>query len=723
MRLSSKSIQSPAHTSDNNNNNNNSIKSSQNHSLSSSLSRRLRHNRSLRGGAQSPAMFPSKKNRGSSGFAENPEPSSPKVTCIGQVRVKTKKQGKKMKMRACRSKRLSGGGGSGNGGGEVSFRRIEHSQEGLNQSNQQQTTQDCGLNHRNQRWVHLPLTICEALRAFGSEFSCLFPCKSSCFSSGICGGEKGEKERGESSANSCAVFRWLVSLQEGDDEGKRRDIELVVGGEEEEEVVVEREVGRERVMMERECSRRRSIFDDMEFDDLFHNANDNKSKSGEIIDGSEDEEEGGRVSVCIPPKNALLLMRCRSDPMKMASLSRKLWDPPLPQDDDNGVDNVDDEDEVEEAKEDVVKVEDEVENEEEEEEKTEVIEDKAENEEMDEMLEEDMVVSESNAEILPDFAGEEEQIHEEEQKETEEEKQETEQEQSMENRGNSEHEKCEIAEETQVIEDEIIANRSSIESINEEEKVEDGENEQDLLITNLEEEQELELENGESNSTIEEEKEGENAESSELSTITSSTSSCLNSSEESTAESKQEEEQEEEKVTVQCQQEREKVVVEEERRLSMEEKPKEENKSTKLPDCLLLMMCEPKLSMEVSKETWVCSTDFIRWLPERHQSKKSANTKTDGSDESTTKKKKPTPVVGPPAEPPVQQGRSSISFPAGSVANLIEKKLVKAGGYEPFVLTRCKSAPIRPTAKIAAPEMTCGRKLEPHRPATFGVGF
>ncbi|KAK1422008.1 hypothetical protein QVD17_24836 [Tagetes erecta] len=31
-----------------------------------------------------------------------------------------------------------------------------------------------------------------------------------------------------------------------------------------------------------------------------------------------------------------------------------------------------------------------------------------------------------------------------------------------------------------------------------------------------------------------------------------------------------------------------------------------------LPECLLLMMYEPKLSMEVSKETWVSSKDFIR---------------------------------------------------------------------------------------------------------------
>ncbi|KAL4561236.1 hypothetical protein LXL04_033399 [Taraxacum kok-saghyz] len=61
-------------------------------SLSNSRSRNLRNSRSIKGGGASPAMFPTTtgKRRGS-GF-ENPEPSSPKVTCIGQVRVKSKKK-------------------------------------------------------------------------------------------------------------------------------------------------------------------------------------------------------------------------------------------------------------------------------------------------------------------------------------------------------------------------------------------------------------------------------------------------------------------------------------------------------------------------------------------------------------------------------------------------------------------------------------------------------
>ncbi|KNA12292.1 hypothetical protein SOVF_127280 [Spinacia oleracea] len=748
MRLSSKSILSPARA---------AAVSDIKGSLSTSISRRLRHNGSVRRGAQSPAMFPSsKKNKGSSGFADNPEPSSPKVTCIGQVRVKTKKQGKKMKMRACRSKRLSSGGGAG-GGGETSFRRIEHSHshEGTNQGLQnQQNQQECGLNHRNQRWVHLPLTICEALRTFGSEFSCFSPCKSSCFSSGgFCGGggDKGE-EKETPSPTSCAVFRWLVSLQDGEGDGdgggkRRRDIELVVGGEEE----VENRV----MMMERDCSRRRSIFDDMEFDDLFTNNNlknnDNNGRSGEIIDNDVEydcDEKGGKLSVCVPPKNALLLMRCRSDPLKMASLSRKLWEVPLPQPDDDVVDDDDDDgvdDNVEHENEEVKVVEREVvldgkieeigevetgeikelkTGEIREDETEEIIEVKTEEivEEIDQVLE--------NFEDLRVFAGEE--------------KNETEEKLIIENREMLEEEKCETLEETQLIEDEIDADECLIEGLLVEEKVEDDKNEQDLVAINLEEllqilakaeEEEREsvalLETDEL-SIVDEEKEieRERGESSEI----SASSYSLNSSEESTAESKEredEEEQEQEKDQVEVvveEQEQVQVEEDEEARKSMEG---ENNKKKTLPDCLFLMMCEPKVSMEVSKETWVCSTDFSRWLPERHQ-KKVANKAAVAA--------MPPHLVKPQryeqaAQPPIQPGRSSISFPAsgGSVANFIEQKRVKGGGgggYEPFVLTRCKSAPLRSAAKIPAPEIACslwgrenGRKLESHRPATFGVGF
>ncbi|KAL4592052.1 hypothetical protein LXL04_005032 [Taraxacum kok-saghyz] len=76
-------------------------------SLSNSRSRNLRNSCSIKGGGASPAMFPTTtgKRRGS-GF-ENPEPSSPKVTCIGQVRVKSKKkQAKNLSAGRCTGKNV-----------------------------------------------------------------------------------------------------------------------------------------------------------------------------------------------------------------------------------------------------------------------------------------------------------------------------------------------------------------------------------------------------------------------------------------------------------------------------------------------------------------------------------------------------------------------------------------------------------------------------------------
>ncbi|KAI3755759.1 hypothetical protein L1987_55565 [Smallanthus sonchifolius] len=145
-----------------------------------------------------------------------------------------------------------------------------------------------------------------------------------------------------------------------------------------------------------------------------------------------------------------------------------------------------------------------------------------------------------------------------------------------------------------------------------------------------------------------------------------------------------------------------------------------------LPECLLLMMYEPKLSMEVSKETWVSSKDFIR----RQSSRKKppppppAVKLTDGQSKvsatsTTTSSKHVT------AAPPIQPGRSSCSLPAPtSMAEMLEQKLVNAVGYEPFVLTRCKSEPMRTAAAKLAPD-NCfwkNRKLEPLRRASFGVG-
>ena len=87
-----------------------------------------------------------------------------------------------------------------------------------------------GLHHRNQKWVHLPLTICEALRAFGAEFNCFLPCRSSCTSNNNNNNvsqdehkessieeERRARSENENGGSSCgaAFARWLVSVQDG----------------------------------------------------------------------------------------------------------------------------------------------------------------------------------------------------------------------------------------------------------------------------------------------------------------------------------------------------------------------------------------------------------------------------------------------------------------------------------------------------------------------------
>nr|KAJ0212911.1 hypothetical protein LSAT_V11C400223290 [Lactuca sativa] len=200
-------------------------------SLSNSHNRRLRNSRSIKGGA-SPVIFPTiGKKRGSS--FENPESSSPKVTCIRQVRVKSKKKHTK---NLSLSRRRSAD--------EVSFRRFEHSGNRFgSQSQNIGSNQEClPLQRNNQRWIHLLLTICEGLRVFGSKVSFLFPYRSSC--SSMTAIEKEEKIVGENRQGSCgAVFaRWLVALKGDDGSGRdaggggggERVVELIAGDDDDE---------------------------------------------------------------------------------------------------------------------------------------------------------------------------------------------------------------------------------------------------------------------------------------------------------------------------------------------------------------------------------------------------------------------------------------------------------------------------------------------------------
>jgi hypothetical protein len=718
MKLSSKSILSPGRT-----------REQSQISLSSSLSRRLRSNGSMKGGQASP-MFPTGAKKRGCAF-ENPEPSSPKVTCIGQVRVKTKKQGKKMRTR---SKRRSG---------EASFRRVEQQQntsvvelsvqshQVLQQQQQQQ--QEC-LPHRNQRWVHLPLTICEALRAFGAEFNCFLPCRSSCMTSEREKEEKALRSNGggdESSGNgngngsSCgAVFaRWLVAMQDGD-EGKgsggsgRREIELVVGDEESE---TESESRRRRT--------RREIFEGFEIKEERNNVN-------EVLEEDEEEqEEAARVSVCIPPKNALLLMRCRSDPVKMAALANRFWESPshIENEEQEEDDEEEEEEDLEVSEEKQSKVELEPEevcdSEEHGEEKANLV--VTEEKKANLVTEEEVVVQENPERSSGDSIINEVQGHQQEQKDEEE-------------------------EEEKVVE-ELLEELNQPEPETEPEALVDPETMEDnvpILVQDIEDVHENEPE-----AELEEEDDEEEP------SFSCSSLVSMQSEQESESEAQEEEEEEQEAKVEALAEEEEAEESEEEKetvtheRFEPEEDPKThkndpgleqskfrgsqrkpERENSVLPDCLLLMMCEPKLSMEVSKETWVCSTDFIRWLPERPVKKR------DGGDDNdklkkrvltTTDKDSNNPTHHPAAPPQhflLQPPRSSCSFPAAvaaaaapgsgmSMATMIEKKLMGAKGYEPYGLKRCKSEPLRSAAKLAPDACFWkNRKLEPHRPATLGVG-
>ncbi|KAF9672647.1 hypothetical protein SADUNF_Sadunf11G0064800 [Salix dunnii] len=708
MKLSSKSILSPGRHRD-----------SSQISLSNSLSRRLRSNGSMKGGQASP-MFPTNGKKRGCAF-ENPEPSSPKVTCIGQVRVKTKKQGKKLRTRSKRR-------------GEISFRRVDQSSntfEGssnhhdlinnqfLNQQQQQE-----GLSHRNQRWVHLPVTICEALRTFGAEFNCFLPCRSSCMANEK---EKEEKTAAAGSNNngssSCgAIFaRWLVAVQEG--EGKEKEIALVVGEEEERD----------------ERSYRRHVFEDIEIKD---------EKFGGGNAGLQEEEAG--VSICIPPKNALLLMRCRSDPVKMAALANKFWESPAPhveedEEEDNedlGAEedkfiNIENKSEVEAGKEEEeMKVEKEI-----------IIEQKQDMIVSDQLVyretneEHYQIIQETEESLVLLEAGENSQeiesaddnidgvlqeVYPVKQEEEESETLEvmslhptasTQETVSLCGDGSSSHDQ-EIVDPEALMDNE---NDCTVVQENEEDNQEDRafQAEQEQVVQDLSDDIEENLVSVRfEHETLQvavqdlQEQEPESLSVAEL--------QVQESKEENETEQAEEEEPEDPETHVNGQ---------------TAEKSKEENNSQPLlPDCLLLMMCEPKLSMEVSKETWVCSTDFIRWLPEHSR----PVNKTNGKDKPRKRVSidiNPAQVYndGHSSSSSQQPPRSSCSYPAKppsrgagteSMSRMIEQKLVGAKAYEPFALKRCKSEPMRSASKLA-PEACFwkNRKLEPHRPAaTLGVG-
>nr|XP_043626050.1 uncharacterized protein LOC122597530 [Erigeron canadensis] len=637
MRITSKSILSPGRAGVRDHR--------QPNSLSTSLSRRLKKSGSIKGGA-SPAMFTSKKR----GSFENQEPSSPKVTCIGQVRVKSKKKQAKKLRSLSRRHSL----------GDVGFGKLDHSVHGVGLRSQNvEKSLDLGSNGgqtmygQSQResqdnqescsksWVHFPVTICDALRAFGSEFSCLFPCRKE--------GKMVVAEDGHRQGSCGAFARWLVAVQDGGSGGGgERDIELVVGEEEEDED--ERFVKKSR----------RHVFEDLEI------VNDR-------IEGHKDE---ARVSICVPPKNALLLMRCRSDPVKVEALANRSWEPSFDKnyEEDDGEEIVVFEDckvieDLEVGKPQVLVFNQDQDN--------------LQQDEVNQAQELDNVQDDEVCEVQAfDNLQENEvgQVQEYENVQENELGQENVEENEM---GQEDMQENEMGQE-------IVPENETGQS-QEHEKLEEDEvrqDEEESLYLELLFEEILEDQDNE----IQEQNE---------STMVANVANIFEAYEEEMAK---------QSTNGALEKETEKV----------------------LPQCLLMMMYEPKLSMEVSRETWVCSKDF-----KQHSSRKkpppapvAAPTTAEGGigssgNANATLKDMMKVADGGFSAALQQPARSSCSLPAApSMAAVLGQKLADAVGYEPFVLTRCKSEPMKTAAAKLLPESCVweNRKVEQLSRVTFGVG-
>ncbi|KAL9291459.1 hypothetical protein AtEden1_Chr3g0172561 [Arabidopsis thaliana] len=636
MRLSSKSIHSPARSA----------------CLTTSLSRRLRTSGNLKNasaGVLNSPMFGANggRKRSGSGYENsnnnnnnNIEPSSPKVTCIGQVRVKTRKHVKK-KMRA-RSRRK---------GGENSFRRSVDQNDGGG---------GCRFKASENRLVHLPVTICESLRSFGSELNCFFPCRSSCTENSHGDGRRAESNNdgcggGGGGSNSCgAVFtRWFVAVEETSG-GKRREIELVVGGEDE-------------VEEDRRRSRRRHVFEGLDLSEIEMKTE--KKERG---------EEVGRMSICSPPKNALLLMRCRSDPVKVAALANRVRERQLSLND--GVYTEEEEDERRRRFE--LEIEDKK--------RIDLCEKWISGETTVETEEVSVAVAEAEAEAEAPLPS---------------------------NPATEKEERVKVVEDS-IVEEEQEASKI-LDSFEEEIEATIMKKIEDEIRNAIEEEEKL--------AEMEELAVVAVAETEEVEESKEVVPDCVPQNEERSEQGNREPDPSPEVVM----------------RRSLQEETTEKEKTTAtpykvLPDCLLLMMCEPKLSMEVSKETWVCSTDFVRCLPGRppakkippeavgdnhhhHQPKKRIVTAVDSNASSRRRS-----IDRPPLH--LQPPRSSCSYPAAppiitAAAAVGEQRVAGANKVQPPVLPRCKSEPRKSASKLA-PEACFwkNRKLEPHPPATVGVG-
>ncbi|KAF0903616.1 hypothetical protein E2562_028176 [Oryza meyeriana var. granulata] len=770
--------------------------------LHPSLSRRLRNSGSLKGG-QSP-MFPSGSSggrRGRGGF-EPAEPSSPKVTCIGQVRVKGgKRKPKHASAAALRSRSRRGGvGGGGGGSAEASFRRAGDDRDG-----------PAG---KNQGWVYqIPVNICEALKTFGSCGG-----RSLCSPSRGGGGERGslsagaagDKKRRRPPASGswlcgAAVARCLLAIQEEEDDEVGKGAAVVPA-----EDVKASEVGLVMQGWDVEEEESTVVVGEVEVE-----------KKDEILVVGKEEE--GRVSVCIPPRNALLLMRCRSDPVRMAALATRFWGSPAAANV-SQVSNVkDDEDE-------------------EQEEEDEEDEGDAETDKECEEQARDSEVSIKEAECRECNGAEDGGSEAGEVDPVETEAVETSEcgdfGEEVNNGGGcgGDDEKVEPEEVSIVRKDSVLEVALSIEAVEREiqlpEMVEAVAEAEEVSVPRPEKEVE-EMKGRRSSSccspstALKEDRKlrrlssrrrvGSSSRASsgsdrvgrrhsfsaeiearrssfsslkdsrrasfsidrdgrrwsfsieqehlvaepkvlmgsrkgqKISSEPESEKDCVVRAAPNSAEEAQESHDDgkeeatldgEEEVTTQeteVDEKGEKVEVGGVEAQDVVEQKQRRKKSGELPDCLLLMMYEPKLSMEVSKETWVCSTDFVHWKSYQGQNRRNRRQQKAGCNAAASEELKDTDNAEGTSdaknteESEVPALVNSASMPPPVVQQpppkeAVEQKLkielplvTGAATYAPFVLKRCKSEPMRSSARLA-PD-ACFWK-DRHRPLNAtGVGF
>ncbi|XP_042432812.1 uncharacterized protein LOC122019407 [Zingiber officinale] len=166
------------------------------------------------------------------------------------------------------------------------------------------------------------------------------------------------------------------------------------------------------------------------------------------------------------------------------------------------------------------------------------------------------------------------------------------------------------------------------------------------------------------------------------------------------------------------------------------EKKEPDKKSARLPDCLLLMLYEPKLSMEVSKETWVCSNDFLHrrlrhpiyqpWHPSKPSAAVAMTATSAGSnnDKDEVENKEVVTSILPaiPHPPPPSRQPTPSTVPEKSRGNASAAMTpVPPSVYGPLALTRCESEQMRSSAKLT-PD-ACFWK-DRHRPiGAAGIGL